>query len=287
MSKSMIQQINELEAMASISVLSPTTVAKLSKITKERSEGAVCNLVDLIRAGKLPELTKAASNLLEIHSDSKLLMMGVSDLLPCHLNPKSIALIDESGEVQYWLNYFEVDNKGYFITSRGLFSNELDAMKSHSHTNLTVVKFEMHGEGVTDSAYTQLHNEAMSDVVDDIEGFIEEKHPNIDLGDAFEYVELKSIVAGLALISITANYEHEIDMAQTLKLVAAQLAFQALKPIVSNSDLHGTDQACDAENEAFELAKKAGVEFDEMELLGCTDEDRMKLMLERIEAKIK
>lgn len=75
-------------------------------------------------------------------------------------------------------------------------------------------------------------------------------------------------------------------MTNTVKIIAAQLAFQALKPIIADESKYGTDEACNAENSAFELAEQAGIEFDEREFLGCTDEDRLDVMLERIQKKL-
>lgn len=76
-------------------------------------------------------------------------------------------------------------------------------------------------------------------------------------------------------------------MTSTAKIIAAQLAFQALKPIIADESKYGSDEACNAESSAFELAEQAGIEFDEREFIRCTDEDRMNIMLERIQEKLK
>ncbi|EPR7483875.1 TPA: hypothetical protein ACGSTL_001185 [Vibrio parahaemolyticus] len=69
-------------------------------------------------------------------------------------------------------------------------------------------------------------------------------------------------------------------------LIAAQQAFIALKPFTEDDALHGTDEACEAESKAFELAEKSGIEIDERDFLGCTDTDRLNMMQERIKAAL-
>ncbi|MEF1300575.1 hypothetical protein QTO17_01420 [Vibrio owensii] len=69
-------------------------------------------------------------------------------------------------------------------------------------------------------------------------------------------------------------------------LLAAQQAFMTFKPFTENEAMHGTDEACEAESKAFELAEKAGIEIDERDFLGCTDTDRLNMMLERISTAI-
>ena len=68
------------------------------------------------------------------------------------------------------------------------------------------------------------------------------------------------------------------------KLLTAKHAFLALQPYAEDLELSGTEQAVELENNAFDLAIEAGVPVYDDEFNHATDIERIKTMLERIDA---